>query len=66
MDDAEWVGWLAASLTLLAFSMRSMPALRLTAICANICFMLYGWLSGLRPVMVRKRRCQATSGPAVA
>lgn len=48
----ELVGWAAAVLTLLAFLMRSMTALRLAAIGANICFILYGAMSLAYPVLV--------------
>ena len=45
------VGWMAATLTLMAFSMRSMTALRLSAVGANVCFIIYGLCSHLYPVM---------------
>ena len=48
---AELLGWLAAALTLLAFSMRSMIALRVAAIAANFCFIAYGLMGGLAPVL---------------
>lgn len=48
---AELVGWLAAALTLVTFSMRSMAALRMAAIGANLCFIAYGFMSGLAPVL---------------
>lgn len=51
MTSAEPVGWLAASLTLLAFSQRSMLPLRLAAIGSNISFITYGMLSTLHPVV---------------
>lgn len=50
--DAAPVGWLAAGLTLLTFSMRSMHALRITAIAANICFIGYAVLMALTPILV--------------
>jgi len=49
---AEGIGWLAAGLTLLTFSMRSMVALRLAALAANLCFIVYGASAGLPPVLV--------------
>lgn len=52
MSAADLAGWLAAVLTLMAFLMRSMAALRLAAIAANLCFMLYGAMSGAYPVLV--------------
>jgi hypothetical protein len=50
--DAEHLGWLAATLTLLTFSMRSMGALRVTAIAANLCFIGYAALLALTPILV--------------
>ena len=47
----ELTGWLAALFTLLAFSMHAMIPLRLAALCANFCFISYGMLNGLYPVV---------------
>ena len=49
---AEFIGWLAASLTLLAFSQRSMLPLRIAAIGSNLSFISYGIMAHLYPVMV--------------
>lgn len=51
VDDAQLVGWSAAALTLLTFAMRSMLALRVTALAANLCFVSYGALMDLAPVL---------------
>lgn len=51
MSAGDLAGWLAAALTLLAFLMRSMMALRLAAIAANLCFILYGLLNVAWPVL---------------
>ena len=51
MSVGDFAGWLAAALTLLAFLMRSMTALRLAAIAANLCFILYGVLNVAWPVL---------------
>ena len=51
MITAEPIGWLAATFTLLAFSMRSMMALRIAALAANGCFIAYGALADLLPVL---------------
>lgn len=51
MSAGDLAGWLAAGLTLLAFLMRSMTALRLAAIAANLCFILYGALNMAWPVL---------------
>jgi hypothetical protein len=50
MATGDLIGWLAAALTLITFSMRSMIALRTAAISANICFLAYGVSSGLYPI----------------
>ncbi|MFN3144023.1 MAG: Crp/Fnr family transcriptional regulator [Paracoccaceae bacterium] len=47
----EGVGWVAAALTLAAYSMRTMLPLRATAVCANVCFIYFGWQSGLPSVL---------------
>lgn len=47
---ADVIGWVAAGLTLLTFSMRTMLPLRLSAVGANVFFILYGWQAGLTPV----------------
>jgi hypothetical protein len=49
--DAELLGWLAAALTLMTFSMRSMLALRVTALGANAGFITYAALMELMPVL---------------
>jgi hypothetical protein len=48
---SDLVGWIAAAATLLTFSMRSMVGLRIAALVANVCFVAYGWLSGLYPIV---------------
>ena len=52
MTFANSLGWIAAGFTLVTFSMRSMIALRLGAISANVCFIFYGFMSDLYPVIV--------------
>lgn len=52
MTAGDLSGWLAAALTLMAFSMKSMMALRILAIAANVCFILYGAMSWAYPVLV--------------
>ena len=46
----EIAGWVAAAFTLSAFSMRTMLPLRLSAIAANVAFIIYGVTQGLTPV----------------
>jgi hypothetical protein len=45
------VGWIAAALTLLAFSMRAMLPLRIAGMAANVAFILYGVAEHLYPVV---------------
>jgi len=52
MSAGDVMGWLAAALTMLAFLMRSMTALRIVAIAANLCFILYGAMSWAYPILV--------------
>ena len=47
---AEALGWIAASFTLLAFSVRTMIGLRTAGIAANLSFILYGITQHLYPV----------------
>ena len=46
------LGILASFLVLCTFAMTSMRTLRVTAICSNVCFMSYAWLSKLWPILV--------------
>ncbi|MDX2006807.1 MAG: hypothetical protein SFU83_16165 [Meiothermus sp.] len=50
LDDV--VGYLAALLVLVAFSMRDMVVLRLVAIASNLAFLAYGALADLPPVLL--------------
>jgi hypothetical protein len=49
---ADVMGWLAAALTLLTFSMRAMLALRVVGMAANVAFIGYGICEQLVPVIV--------------
>jgi hypothetical protein len=49
---ADAVGFLAAALMLLTFCQRAMVRMRLSAIAANICFIAYGALGHLYPVII--------------
>jgi hypothetical protein len=51
MTPEEMLGWLAAGLTLLTFSQRSMIPLRLAALGSNLSFIAYGSLCGLPPIL---------------
>jgi len=46
------IGYLAASLVLAAFWMRSLGALRCVAIASNLAFIAYGYLGDLTPVLL--------------
>lgn len=50
--SADLLGWLAAALTLTAFSMRTMRPLRMAAVGSNVLFIGYGLAAGLWPVLV--------------
>lgn len=52
MTWIDLVGWIAAALTLAAYSMRTMLPLRITAIAANVFFASYGWLTDIMPTLV--------------
>jgi hypothetical protein len=49
--NIEILGWSAAALTVLTFAMRSMVALRLAALAANVCFIIYAAHMALMPVL---------------
>lgn len=47
----DTLGYLAAALVLATFCMRSMVALRLTAIASNVAFIAYAVQAGIHPVL---------------
>lgn len=51
MTFADFLGWVAVIFTLAAFSMRTMPPLRVAAIGANIFFIGYAYLEGMLPIL---------------
>ncbi|NNU79921.1 cyclic nucleotide-binding domain-containing protein [Halovulum dunhuangense] len=51
MEWIELFGWLGALLTLMAYSMRSMQGLRTVAVMANLCFILYGAVAQVYPML---------------
>ena len=66
------IGWIAAGLTLLAFSMRAMLPLRLAGMAANVAFITYGIAEQIYPVIVLHmlllpcnlfRFCEISCGP---
>jgi CRP-like cAMP-binding protein len=48
----EGLGYIAALLVLLTFSMRTMVHLRAVGIASNVFFVLYGYMSGAYPIML--------------
>lgn len=52
MHLTDAIGFVAASLVLATFSLRSMSALRYAAIASNIAFMAYGHLGGMMPIFL--------------
>ena len=53
MDIADVCGFAAAIATLAAFAQRSMLPMRISAILANLLFIIYGCLGPVYPVLVR-------------
>lgn len=51
MPFYELIGWLAAGLTLLTFSMRTMIPLRMVAIASNVAFIAYSALAEIYPAL---------------
>lgn len=51
-DGVNLVGYMAATLVLITFCMRSMCALRLIALTSNLVFIAYGYLADLHPVLI--------------
>jgi CRP/FNR family cyclic AMP-dependent transcriptional regulator len=47
----EAAGWIAAALTLLAYSMRTMVVLRMVALFANVFFIIYGYMAEVYPAL---------------
>jgi hypothetical protein len=51
MSAEDLIGWVAAALSLLTSSMRSMVSLRIAALATNVCFIAYGLVQDLYPVI---------------
>jgi CRP/FNR family transcriptional regulator, cyclic AMP receptor protein len=51
MAATDAIGYLAASLVLVTFCMRSMRSLRCVAIASNLAFIGYGYCNDLMPVL---------------
>ncbi|MFN0185222.1 MAG: Crp/Fnr family transcriptional regulator [Aquabacterium sp.] len=49
---AEWIGYLAATLTLATFSMKTMLHLRIVGIVSNLAFVTYGLVASVYPVLL--------------
>lgn len=52
MNPTDLLGYLAAALVLMTFSVRSIVALRAVAIASNVAFIGYAAAAGLTPVLV--------------
>jgi len=52
MTGIDAIGYLAASLVLATFCMRSMSSLRYVAIASNLAFIVYGYCGDLMPVLL--------------
>ena len=52
MNIVDPIGYIASTLVLTTFCMRSMRALRWIAIASNLAFMAYAFLAELGPVFV--------------
>ena len=52
MDYVQFAGWVAASFTVATYLMRTMLPLRISGICANLCFLFFGWSTGNLQVFV--------------
>jgi hypothetical protein len=50
--NCDGYGYVASALVLATFSMRSMRALRVTAIASNVAFILYATLAHLQPILI--------------
>lgn len=52
MNPTDLLGYLAAALVLMTFSVRSIVVLRAVAIASNVAFIGYAAAAGLTPVLV--------------
>jgi CRP/FNR family transcriptional regulator, cyclic AMP receptor protein len=52
MRIGEIAGYFAAVLVFLTFYMKTMIPLRITGICSNCAFIIYGYVEGLYPVLI--------------
>lgn len=52
MDATELLGYAAALMVLLTFSMKTMVPLRIAGICSNVFFIAYAWLTGAHPILM--------------
>jgi CRP/FNR family transcriptional regulator, cyclic AMP receptor protein len=50
--ETDAIGYLAATLVLATFWMRSMSSLRYVAIASNLAFITYGYFGDLMPVLL--------------
>ena len=52
LNPTDLLGYVAAALVLMTFSVRSIVALRTVAIASNVAFIGYAAVAGLTPVLV--------------
>ncbi len=52
MTVTESLGYVAAFLVLLTFSMKTMVQLRVVGILSNLFFIAYAYLNGAHPIMI--------------
>lgn len=52
LEISNLFGWLATALMLATFTCDSQRCMRLLALAANVCFIVYGSLHGLLPVVI--------------
>jgi hypothetical protein len=52
ISATDFIGYLAATLVLTTFYLRTMLRMRMVAICSNIAFITYGALAGVLPLLV--------------
>ncbi len=52
MNSVDMIGWLAGSLVLATFYLRSMVPLRCVALASNVAFITYGVMADALPILV--------------
>lgn len=52
MTWVDYLGYLGACITIVTYSMKTMIPLRIVGMCANVCFLFYGFMAKVYPSMV--------------